>query len=70
MRCATHSTVPRAGQADWARISVWTGLTSAAALVASTFGPAHGFWQRAGLTVGDVWIVVAAASLVAAGSRE
>ena len=33
---------------------------AAVCLAASTLGPAHGLWQRLGLTVGDVWIVVTA----------
>ena len=32
----------------------------AVCLAASTLGPAHGLWQRLGLTVGDAWIVVTA----------
>ena len=47
----------RGGRPGWSRASVATSVISAGALVASTAGPAHGFWQRLGLTVGDAWIV-------------
>ena len=57
----------RQGRTGWARLSVFTGAISAVALVASTLGPAHGFWQRLGLTVGDAWIVAIALSLIAGG---
>lgn len=60
----------RNGRSDWARVSVLTGTISAASLVASTFGPAHGLWQRLGLTMGDAWIVATASSLVAAIGSE
>lgn len=55
----------RAGRRGWARVSVLTAAISAVCLVARTFGPAHGFWQRVGLTVADAWIVVTAVLLVA-----
>ncbi len=57
-----------AGRSGWSRASVYAGAASATCLIASTVGPGHGFWQRLGLTVGDVWIVAAAASLLGAGS--
>jgi hypothetical protein len=53
-------------------VSILTGVISAMCLVASTFGPVHGLWQRLGLTAGDVWIVVVAAWIVTgrrAGAR-
>jgi hypothetical protein len=56
----------RAGRRGWSRASVVTAAISAVCLVASTFGPAHGLWQRLGLTVADGWIVVTAAGLVVA----
>jgi hypothetical membrane protein len=56
----------RSGRIPWARLSVLTGTISAVSLVASTLGPAHGLWQRLGLTVGDAWIVATASSLIAA----
>jgi hypothetical protein len=39
---------------------------SAACLAASTLGPAHGLWQRLGLTVTDAWIVLTALGLLGA----
>ena len=55
----------RRGRTTWSRASVAAGAMSAAALLASTAGPAHGFWQRLGLTVGDAWIVGIAALIIA-----
>ena len=55
----------RTGRARSARVSILTGTISATCLLASTFGPAHGLFQRLGLTVGDAWIVAAASALIA-----
>lgn len=55
----------RIGRRSWARVSVLIAAFSAVCLVASTLGPAHGLWQRLGLTVADAWIVVTAWHLVA-----
>jgi hypothetical membrane protein len=55
----------RARRAGSARVSVLTGTISATCLLASTFGPAHGLFQRLGLTVGDAWIVATASALIA-----
>ncbi len=54
----------RSGRPTWARASVAAGVISAVALLASTAGPAHGLFQRLGLTVADVWIATAAAAIV------
>lgn len=51
----------------WVRYSRATGALSAACLVASTLGPAHGLFQRAGLTVADVWVVVTAIGILRQG---
>jgi Protein of unknown function (DUF998) len=56
----------RRGWTRGARLSLLTAAVSAVCLVAITFGPAHGLWQRLGLTVGDVWIVVTASCLLVA----
>ncbi len=53
------------GRRGWARASVAAGAVSGVALLASTAGPAHGFWQRLGLTVSDGWIVCIAALILA-----
>ena len=49
--------------------SIVVATTSGVCLAASTLGPAHGLWQRAGLTIGDAWIVVVALFLVAGARR-
>ena len=54
----------RTGHRGWARFSWATGAVSAACLAATTIGPATGFLQRAGLTVGDAWIVASAVALL------
>ncbi len=53
----------RAGHPKWARTSVMAGVTSAVTLLASTAGPAHGLFQRLGLTTADVWIAAAAVAI-------
>jgi hypothetical membrane protein len=58
----------RAGRTAWARASVAIAVISGAALLASTLGPAHGLWQRIGLTVADAWIVVTGAGLLLASA--
>lgn len=45
---------------SWVRTSTVTGIVGAALLIASTFAPHHGLLQRAGLTVGDAWVVATA----------
>jgi hypothetical membrane protein len=55
----------RTGRAGWARASVVAGTISAICLLASTFGPAHGLFQRLGLTLADAWIVATASALIA-----
>jgi hypothetical protein len=52
--------VARLGHPGGARASRAVAVVAGVCLVASTFGPAHGLWQRLGLTVGDGWIVVTA----------
>jgi len=54
----------RRGRTAAARASVATGVVCAACLVATTLGPNHGLFQRLGLTVGDLWIIVSATVLV------
>jgi hypothetical membrane protein len=53
----------RAGRARWSRAAWLTAAVSGICLVASAAGSAHGFWQRAGLAAGDVWIVARAVDL-------
>ena len=58
----------RAGRPGACRASLVTAAVAACCLLASAAGPAHGLFQRAGLTVGDLWIVVVALHLV--GGRD
>ncbi len=51
------------GRTGWSRSGWLAAVIATACLVASTLGPAHGAWQRLGLTVGDVWIVATAVAL-------
>jgi hypothetical membrane protein len=51
------------GRRGWALASRMTAVTAAVCLAATTLGPAHGLWQRLGLTVGDTWIAVTALAL-------
>lgn len=54
------------GRPGWVRYSCATAAVAGACLLASALGPMHGLFQRVGLTVGDVWIVVVASQLLAA----
>jgi len=57
-------TLAAAGRRGWVRYSRATGVLSGSCLLASALGPAHGLFQRVGLTVGDAWIVAVASQLV------
>ena len=50
----------RGGRPRAATASLVIAAMAALCLVATVAGPAHGFFQRAGLTLGDAWIVVTA----------
>lgn len=52
------------GRRRWAMWSVVAGATSAAFLAATVLGPRHGLFQRAGLTVTDVWVVAFAVDML------
>ncbi|HZQ84417.1 MAG TPA: DUF998 domain-containing protein [Acidimicrobiales bacterium] len=54
----------RDGRRGWARASRVVGVASAVSLIATVAGPAHGLFQRAGLTIGDAWIVATALSMI------
>lgn len=58
----------RAGRSQWATTSLLMALAAGGCLVATVAGPAHGFFQRAGLTIGDVWIVTSAVVILAGRS--
>ncbi len=57
----------RAGRRTWARASLLAGIASGACLLATLAGPAHGLFQRLGLGVVDVWIVVTAFEMIRTG---
>jgi hypothetical membrane protein len=57
----------RAGRRAWARASLASGIVSAACLIATVAGPAHGLFQRIGLGAVDIWIVATAAEMIVAG---
>lgn len=50
-----------------AALALAGGVVTGAALVATTVSDANGFFQRLGLTVGDVWLVAAGIALFRAG---
>jgi len=52
------------GWRGWARYSTATGAVSAVCVLASAIGPASGLFQRAGLTVVDVWVVASALEIL------
>jgi len=54
----------RRGRRGWARYSTATGAVSAVCVLASAIGPASGLFQRAGLTVVDVWVVASAVEIL------
>jgi hypothetical protein len=58
------------GHTAAARASVAVGVVTAGLLAASAAGaPAHGLTQRAGLTLGDAWMVLSSAWLLRQGRR-
>lgn len=57
------------GRRRWAQWSVVAGVASAACLAATVLGPRHGLFQRAGLTIADVWVVAAAIDMLRSGRR-
>jgi hypothetical protein len=54
----------RAGRAGWAAVSLTAGVASALCLLATLAGSHHGLFQRAGLTIGDAWLVASAVALL------
>lgn len=52
------------GWRRWALYSTATGAVSAVCVLASALGPASGLFQRAGLTVVDVWVVASAIEIL------
>ena len=56
------------GRSTAARWSVASGAVAAVCLVATTAGPAHGFFQRAGLAAGDTWLMISALMIMRTGT--
>ena len=52
------------GRRTWARLSIAAGAVSGVCLAASAAGPQHGLFQRLGLTIVDVWLVVRAIEIL------
>ena len=55
----------RRGHRRASRLSRLCGTISSLALEATLLGPAHGLFQRIGVTVGDTWIAISAIWLLA-----
>src|SRR6478735_9866608 len=53
-----------------ANLAIAGGVTSGLCLVLTTVTDANGFFQRLGLTVGDVWLVATGIALFRAGRRD
>ena len=53
----------RLGHHGWARGAATAGVVSAVSLALTSNGSFEGFFQRAGLTAGDVWIVASAIAI-------
>jgi hypothetical protein len=47
-----------------AAVSRLVGVLTAACLTATLIGPAHGLFQRAGLTLGDAWLAASAIAVI------
>jgi hypothetical protein len=54
----------RAGRPLLANLAVAAGSLAGISLLATTASDANGFFQRLGLTIGDVWIVVTAIEIL------
>lgn len=52
------------GRMGWARASIAAAVGSGICLALTTAGPAHGLFQRLGLTMTDAWIIATAAAIV------
>ena len=57
-----------AGRIGWARCAAITGTIAGIALALTLLGPHEGFFQRLGLTAGDVWIVASAIAVLRGSS--
>lgn len=57
-----------AGHRRAAGASVAVGVASGLCLAATLFGPAHGLFQRVGLSLGDAWLAVSAVWILRGGT--
>jgi hypothetical membrane protein len=53
-----------AGHREAATISLAAGVVAGLSLAATVLGPAHGLFQRMGLTTGDLWLAASAVALL------
>lgn len=71
---ATLAAIPVLGarqlRSVWAAISVATGLVSGLCLLTSVLVPRDGLFQRLGLTVAHLWVVVSAVGLLRRGAQS
>ena len=63
LQLASAGPLRATGHERAAGLAVAGGVVTGAALVATTVSDANGFWQRLGLTVGDVWLVATGLAL-------
>jgi hypothetical protein len=52
------------GQREAATLSLAAGVIAGLSLAATVLGPAHGLFQRIGLTTGDVWLAASAIAIL------
>lgn len=67
LQLASAKPLRETGHDRAAALAVAGGAVTGAALVATTVTDANGFFQRLGLTVGDVWLVATGIALFRAG---
>lgn len=67
LQLASAKPLRETGHDRAAALAIAGGVTSGLCLVATTVSDANGFFQRLGLTVGDVWLVAAGLALFRAG---
>lgn len=67
LQLASAGPLRATGHRRTAALALVGGAVTGAALVATTVSEANGFWQRLGLTTGDVWLVATGLALFRAG---
>jgi len=58
------------GRRQAAGLSLGAGVLAGLSLAATVLGPAHGLFQRLGLTIGDVWLAAGAVAMLRSGQKE